>query len=178
MYHVATIEQPAELRLREAHTHDRAARPRRSGAPIRFINHKEVDMRFSRSMLSFAAIVAIAAPAAAQVAASDSMLTRAQVRADTRAALAAGLIPRGEAQPSYPRARPSAVPRAEVRAETREALASGEIPHGDAMPDDNGEFRSTTTRAEVRTETLEAVRDDEIPYGRAQPTADAIVGTH
>lgn len=61
-----------------------------------------------------------------------SRASRATINAETRAALAAGIVPRGEAQSSKTVDAPSTLDRASVKAETREALQRGLIPRGEA----------------------------------------------
>ena len=95
--------------------------------------------------------------------------TRAEVKAETRAAEKAELIPRGEASYNmHKNAGKSILPRAEVKAETRTAEREDEIPVGQQSLDmGKDETPSTLPRAEVKIETREAIKDHEIPRGES-----------
>lgn len=99
---------------------------------------------------------------------------RAQLRAETAAAVAAGQIPRGELSlADLQAARPtsSTLTRAEVRAQTQLAMARGEIVHGEMGPRIET-FTPAKSRAEVNAETRMAMRLQLIPRGET-PMHDA-----
>ncbi len=130
-------------------------------------------MRLNRQLLAVAALTPFAVAALAQpMSGGEAAKTRAQVRAETAAAVAAGQIPRGEGTPTAPQAFHSTGSRAAVRAQTLAAMAAGQIPRGEATPISSDVFVSTKTRAEVRAETRMAMRLGLIPHGEA-PLRDA-----
>ncbi len=124
-------------------------------------------MRIIKQLIASAAIGAIGAIANAQPVITTSneapALTRAQVRAETAAALAAGhMVPVGEA-PNYPFDPALAVStrsRAAVAHEAAAAVAAGEIPHGElSLANLQREpVTSHKSRAQVRAETRQARR--------------------
>ena len=126
-------------------------------------------MRLRKSGMVMA-VFGVAGALAASQALADSMLTREEINANTRAALAAGKIAHGEASYSVPRPVVSATSRAAVNTATVAALAAGEIPHGEFGVAWSDDFESTRSRAAVRAETREAVRNGEIQYGEAEPS--------
>lgn len=109
--------------------------------------------------------VAYAADAAAAPVATK---TRAEVKAETVAAMAAGLIPRGGAEANY-LATPVASKRthASVESETATAVAAGAIARGEAGDEylTSPHTFSMTARAGVRIETRAAMRQGLIPKG-------------
>lgn len=129
-------------------------------------------MRLTRKLLALATLGAVAGAASAQTLVSEpgmptsTPIARADVRAATAAAVAAGQIPRGEGLPIYPSHFESTRSRASVQSETIAAVAAGQIARGDA-PAAVSDFRALKTRAEVRAETLAAMRLNLIPRGDA-----------
>jgi hypothetical protein len=130
----------------------------------RFI--KERFMKIIKQLIAGAAMGAIGAMASAQpviTAGNEAPLTRAQVRAETAAAIAAGrMLPAGEA-PNYPfppHEAASTRSRAAVAIEAAAAVAAGEIPHGElSLADMQREpVTSEKSRVQVRAETREARR--------------------
>jgi hypothetical protein len=120
--------------------------------------------------------VLLAAAIATTSALADDPVSRAQVRAETAAAVAAGDIPRGEGTPGYPRAATveSTRARADVRAETTAAVREGLIARGEQQQPEAQVFVAAKSRAEVKAETLAAMRMGLIPRGEA-PARDATV---
>ena len=124
-------------------------------------------MRIRSSLPGLAVLGAVALGAQAQTP-IDSAQLRAQQRAEVRAAVAAGAIPRGEMPFGDLRPPQSLRTRADVKRETAAAVAHGEIPRGEAgyQPD---AFVSVKSRLEVRAETREAMRLGLIPRGEQNP---------
>jgi hypothetical protein len=120
--------------------------------------------------------VLLAATVATTSALAEGPVSRAQVRAETAAAVAAGEIARGEGTPNEPRGGNivSTRARADVRAETVSAVREGRIARGEQQPFDAQVFVATKTRPEVKAETLVAMRLGLIPRGEA-PARDATV---
>jgi hypothetical protein len=124
-------------------------------------------MRIIKQLIAGAAMGAIGAMASAQPVITTSneapALTRAQVRAETAAAIAAGhMLPAGEA-PNYPfepAQTASTRSRAAVEIEAAAAVAAGEIPHGElSLAELQPEpVASEKSRVQVRAETREARR--------------------
>jgi len=120
--------------------------------------------------------VLLTAAVATTSALAEAPVSRAQVRAETAAAVAAGEIVRGEGTPGYPRAVGihSTRTHSDVRAETVAAVREGRIPRGEQQQFDAQVFVSTKTRPEVNAETLVAMRLGLIPRGQL-PARDATV---
>lgn len=112
-------------------------------------------------------LLAALGAAAPVLAAPDGAVSRAQVRAEAAAAVAAGTIPRGEATPDYPRAAPSTRARDDVRAETLAAVRQGLIPRGDQPLAEAPAIGEPRAREEVKAETRVAMRLGLIPRGDA-----------
>ena len=93
----------------------------------------------------------------------------AQRRAEVRAAVAAGEIPRGELPFGDVRPPQSLRPRVDVKRETATAVARGEIPRGEGNGSQPESFVSVKSRLEVRAETREAMRLGLIPRGEQNP---------
>jgi Domain of unknown function (DUF4148) len=129
-----------------------------------------------RRQAKLAAVAAAFLAIGTAMAQSNGPLSRAQVRAEAAAAVAAGTIPRGEAGPEYFRSPniQSTRARADVRAETVVAVRKGRIARGEQPVIDGPAFVATKTRAEVNAETLVAMQLGLIPRGEA-PWRDATV---
>lgn len=98
----------------------------------------------------------------------DTNITRAAVKAETRYAVAHGLIERGQVQPFLSDAAPSTLNRADVKAATRQAVALNLIPKGEepfVAPEEAA--RSTAVRADVKAETRYAVSHNLIQRGES-----------
>jgi hypothetical protein len=131
----------------------------------------------AKSALSIAALFCLAygAPAAAQTQTDSTPASRADVKAQTRAANKAGELASGEATPPEKQApTKSTKTRAQRKAETMEARRKGELPSpGEAtyktnMSQQNATAKSTKTRAERKAETAEAVKQGKLaPVGEA-----------
>ncbi len=131
---------------------------------------QEYSMRFPKSILALAVLGAISGAASAQNffdAPSDEQAprTRAEVREETRGAVAAGRIPRGEALPDYPSRIAWTRSRGEVGAQAAAALATGQIPRGEVTPEYAMHFVSVKSRVQVLAEAREAQRFGLIPRG-------------
>jgi Domain of unknown function (DUF4148) len=97
--------------------------------------------------------------------------SRAEVSHEARAAVAAGQIPRGEAQADFPSALVSTRSRSDVGAQAAAALAAGRIQRGEASYEDPTEFVSTKTRPQVLAEAREAMRLNLMARGELLPVA-------
>lgn len=95
--------------------------------------------------------------------------TRAEVKADARAAERAQTIPRGDASLNMNKdTSRSTASRPAVKAATRHAERTGEIPVGEAsLNADRDTSPSNASRSAIKQETKEAVRHNEIPRGEA-----------
>jgi hypothetical protein len=113
--------------------------------------------------------VLLAASIAATSALAEGSVSRAQVRAETAAAVAAGQIVHGSANPVNTRAASinSTLSRNDVSGETITAMRAGELARGDAQSYDSQVFASSLSRAEVKAETLASVRLGLVPHGEA-----------
>jgi Domain of unknown function (DUF4148) len=134
------------------------------------LTFQEYSMRFPKSILALAVFGAIGGAASAQGffdASSDEQTprTRAEVREETRGAVAAGRIPRGEAVPDYPSRIVWTRSRGEVGAQAAAALATGQIPRGEVTPEYAVHFVSAKSRVQVLAEAREAQRLGLIPRG-------------
>jgi len=111
----------------------------------------------------------LAASVAATSALAEGSVSRAQVRAQTAAAMAAGQIVHGGANPVYARAASinSALSRNDVNSETFAAMRAGQLARGDEQSFDSEVFASSLSRAEVKAETLASVRLGLVPHGEA-----------
>ena len=118
--------------------------------------------------------VLLAAVIATTPALAEGPVLRAQVRAETAAAVAAGEIIRGEGASGRTDGANIHSTRAhsEVRAETVAAVREGRIATGEQQPVDAQVFVSTETRAEVNAETRAAMRLGLMPRGQL-PARDA-----
>lgn len=121
-------------------------------------------MRFTISLPVLTLLGAAALSAQAQ-----NPIDPAQRRAEVRAAVAAGAIPRGEAPFVDQRAAQSLRARADVQREATEAVARGEIPLGEGAGSRSERFVSVKSRVEVRAETREAIRLGLVPRGELTP---------
>jgi hypothetical protein len=122
------------------------------------------------------ATVFAAAAATAPLALADTegtQRTRAEVKAETLAAMKAGLIVAGEGSPTLPM--PVATKtREERKAETMVARNKGELVHGGlatyraSISQQTATAKSTKTRAERKAETMDAIQHKQMmPAGEA-----------
>ena len=115
-----------------------------------------------------AAALMMAQGAYAETAASGAK-ARADVKAETAAALKKGELPRGtetEGQGPTKATAKSTKTRAEVKAETAAAVKTGEVPKaGEGIETKAPMAKSTTTRAEVKAEVAAAKAKGEKPVG-------------
>ncbi len=120
------------------------------------------------SKILAACIAAFASTALSAAFAQDPTKTRAEVKAEARAATKAGEIPRGEAQPNVPTTK-STKTRAERKAETQLARKKGQLaPAGTLGPErEPKEPKSNLARAPIKAETKAAVKAGTIPRGEA-----------
>jgi len=118
--------------------------------------------------------VLLTAAVATTSALAEGPVSRAQVRAETAVAVAAGEIIRGEGVAGRPGGANIHSTRAqsEVRAETVAAVREGRIATGEQHQFDAQVFVSTETRAEVNAETRAAMRLGLMPRGQL-PARDA-----
>jgi hypothetical protein len=129
----------------------------------------------SKSVLVAAAAVAATFCWQSAMAQASAPLTRAQVKAETRAAEKAGqLTPAGQGSgPVTAAASGPAKTRAERKAETLEARKAGTLaPAGPNQKADVADAakKPTKTRAERKAETLEAAKKGElVPAGEGTP---------
>lgn len=109
--------------------------------------------------------LATLAAAAASPAWADTQAagTRAEVKAETLAAMKAGLIVSGEMMPT-PTATPTTRTREERKAETMVARSKGELVHAGiatyraSISQQTATAKSTKTRAERKAETMDAIQ--------------------
>jgi len=125
-------------------------------------------IRFSLPVLGVLGAMALGAQAQTPI---DSAQLRAKQRAEVRAAVAAGEIPRGEAPFGDLRPPLSLRARSDVKRETAAAVARGEIPRGEGDGYRSEQIVSVKSRLEVRAETREAMRLGLIPRGELNPVA-------
>jgi hypothetical protein len=125
-------------------------------------------MRIPLSLPVLAVLGAVALSAQAQTP-LDPAQSRAKQRAEVRAAVAAGQIPRGEMPFGDVRPPQSLRTRLDVKRETVAAVARGEIPRGEGAGHMTEPFVSVKSRVEVRAETREAMRLGLIPRGEHNP---------
>jgi hypothetical protein len=86
--------------------------------------------------------------------------SRADVKAETRAANARGELPVGEHEDVTPKKRPPTHTRAEQREETRKLGAQGKLPVGESYsPDVSSSKKSGTDRRSVRSEAAAANKE-------------------
>jgi hypothetical protein len=133
---------------------------------------KEDFMKFAMN-----ATIAVAASVFAQfaLAQASAPVSRADVKAETRAAEKAGkLAPAGEGSaPMEKSTEKSTKTRAERKAETAQARKEGKLAPAGSLPDypKDSKSKGTTTRAERKAETKAAVKAREtVPAGEG-PTA-------
>lgn len=134
-------------------------------------------MKIAKSALSIAALLCLAygAPVAAQTQTDSTSPSRAEVKAQTRAANKAGQITSGEATPPEKQAPTvSTKSRAQRKAETMESrrkgelLSPGEATYKTNMSQQGATAKSNKTRAERKDETAEAVKEGKLgPVGEA-----------
>jgi len=112
--------------------------------------------------------VLLTAAVATTSALAEGPVSRAQVRAETAAAVAAGEIIRGEGASGRPAGGNVHSTRAqsEVRAEAVAAVREGRIASGEQQQVDGQVFVSTETRAQVNAETRAAMRLGLMPRGQ------------
>jgi Domain of unknown function (DUF4148) len=120
-------------------------------------------MKVQKSLIAVAMFSTLGGAAVAQIgvdAADDELTprTRAEVNQEARAAVAAGQIPRGEAQAEFPSRFFSTRSRGDVGAQAAAALAAGRIARGEAEFEYPVQFVSTKTRPQVLAEAREAMR--------------------
>ena len=132
--------------------------------------HTPTRLIGAAAALAVTAVLA-AAPAYAQQAvyaqqSDERPLTRAEVSAQTLAAMRSGEIVSGEGRPQGPES--VAIPtktRAERKAETLQARRNGELPVGgngtykSSISQQTATANSTKTRAERKAETMQAIRE-------------------
>lgn len=124
---------------------------------------------------TFAAVFAATAPAALAQADEGAQRSRADVKAETIAAMKAGeLMPAGEAMPVLAQSPTSIKTRAERKAETLVARSKDELVHSGiatyraSISQQTATAKSTKTRAERKAETMDAARHGQlIPAGEA-----------
>jgi hypothetical protein len=106
----------------------------------------------------------------AQDASPSQPETRADVKAQARAAEKSGEIPRGDASLNMDRdTTKSTANRASVKATTKAAEKAGQIPTGQASKNlGEDTSKSVANRAEIKQETKAAEKAGEIPRGEAQ----------
>lgn len=132
-------------------------------------------MPATKTLIATAAVAAFALANAALAQDAAAPKTRAEVKAETMAALKADAsIPGGVGltRPSYVDTPfVSSRSRSEVNAETRTAVAQGEVPHGEVWRVQPVAAPSVDepTRAEIKAATRIAVRNGEIPNGEQGP---------
>jgi hypothetical protein len=127
-------------------------------------------MRSIHSSLS--AIVVLSAVAlGAHAQTSGDVPTRAQVRAEAAAAVAAGQTPRGELPFGEQRTPLSTRARTDVKREATLAVAHGDIVQGEGNGYQSEHIASVKTRLEVRAETREAMRQGLIVRGEQYAVA-------
>jgi hypothetical protein len=127
---------------------------------------KKIHMVLPATLLALASVQVFAQDAA-------STTSRAEVKAETKAAVKAGTIPVGQAgSEKADTGGPSTTPRAEVKADTKAAVKAGAIPKGQSGSEkaDTG-APSTTPRAEVKADTKAAVKAGSIPRGESDVTS-------
>jgi hypothetical protein len=122
--------------------------------------------RFIGAALALAATAVLTAGPAQAQQTEDSPLSRAEVNAQTRAAMQAGEIVSGEGRPQGPESvAASTKTREERKAETIQARRKGELPPGglgtykSSISQQTATANSTFTRAERKAETMEAIRE-------------------
>jgi hypothetical protein len=128
---------------------------------------KKIHMVLPASLLALASVQVFA-----QTTDAASTTSRAEVKAETRAAVKAGTIPKGQSgSEKADTGAPSTTPRAEVKADTKAAVKAGAIPKGQAAPEGATQTGpSTANRAEVKADTKAAVKAGEIPRGESNVT--------
>jgi hypothetical protein len=126
-------------------------------------------MRSLHSSLSAIAVLSAVALGAQAQTSSDAP-TRAQIRAEAAAAVAAGQTPRGEQSFGEQRA-VSTRARTDVKREATLAVAHGDIVQGEGNGYQSEQVASVKTRLEVRAETREAMRQGLIVRGEQYAVA-------
>lgn len=114
-------------------------------------------------------LVVVAAVFAAGTAQADDMpRSRADVKAETLAAMQAGTIVSGEGTPTPQVVAASTKTRAERKAETLLARSKGELVHAGistykaSISQQNATAHSTKTRAERKGETMDAIKNKQV----------------
>jgi hypothetical protein len=139
--------------------------------PAALVFKQEIDMTM-KNALTVVAAVAAAMFAQATFAQASAPLSRADVKAETKAAAKAGqLTPAGEG--STPMDKPttkSTKTRAERKAETKAAVKAGAIPKaGEISPPATPSTGPTASRADVKADTKAAVKAGTIPKAGEAP---------
>jgi hypothetical protein len=127
---------------------------------------KKIHMVLPATLLALASVQVFAQTDGA------STTSRAEVKAETRQAVKAGAIPKGQSgSEKADTGGPSTTPRAEVKADTKAAVKAGAIPKGQAAPEGaQATGPSTVPRADVKADTKAAVKAGAIPRGEADVT--------
>ncbi len=115
--------------------------------------------------------VALSLPilASAQASSPGDSASRAEVKQETREAMKAGAIPRGEAPGRENPTTPSELPRAKVKAEAKAAENAPWQPKREFGTEASHTTNiSTVQRADVKAETKEAEMKGQIPRGEAE----------
>jgi hypothetical protein len=112
------------------------------------------------SLIAAAAFVLVAQGAYAQ---SASAPTRAEVKAEAKAAKKDGTAPKVEEGSGMTQPGKSVKPRAEVKAETKKAEKDGTIPKAEEGSGKTQPGKSVKPRAEVKAETTKAEKAGTIP---------------
>jgi hypothetical protein len=117
---------------------------------------------------TIARLIAAAAVFAAAAAQADTPRSRADVKAETLAAMKAGTIISGEGTPTPLFAVASTKTRAERKAETLVARSKDELVHSGlstyraSISQQTATAHSTKTRAERKGETMDAIRNKQV----------------
>jgi hypothetical protein len=120
-------------------------------------------MNATRTLLGAAVLAMIFATSAANAQGES----RDQVKAETKAAIKDGALPKGEAPNPQPALKTSKT-RADRKAETKAAIASGDVEHGgEAKPSDGKTKTSGATRkrSDVKAETVKAIKAGQTTSG-------------
>jgi hypothetical protein len=120
-------------------------------------------MKATRTLLGAAALAMICATSSAYAQGES----RDQVKAETKAAIKDGAIPKGEA-PSPQPALKTTKTRADRKAETKAAIASGDVEHGGEAKLSDGKTKTsgaTRKRSDVKAETVKAIKAGQTTSG-------------
>ncbi len=122
----------------------------------------------NKSLITLSAVVA-ALFASQAVLAQDAPKARADVKAETKAAVKAGKTVEGEGSPAAgAKTASTKADRAEVKADTKAAVKAGKTVEGEGAPAAGAKTASTKAdRAEVKAETKAAVKAGKTVEGEA-----------